>query len=121
MVLQRTDHSSTHWWTQQSCLVSWYQACLLLLALSAGSHVSVNSNNAVKPFKRHKTGRDGVCGLKVSLLVKEVRFAELLSLLHQVNYIIIEVSVRCGLNVLVLKTAKSEQTHKNCLETGMES
>ena len=96
-VLQRTDHSSAHWWTQQSCLVSWYQACLLLLALLAGSHVSVNSknaNNAVKLFKRHERDKDGVCGFEVSFLIKEVRFVGLLSLLHQVNYIIMEVSVR---------------------------
>ena len=29
----RTVHSLAHWWPQKHCLVSWYQACLLLMAL----------------------------------------------------------------------------------------
>jgi len=44
VVPQRKDHSVTQKWTQQSCSVSWYRACLLSMELLAGVHdVSVKN------------------------------------------------------------------------------
>ena len=46
VVPQRKDHCVAQRWTQQSCLVSWSQACLLSIVLLAGVHdVSVNKTH----------------------------------------------------------------------------